>query len=332
MATIFYNNTKRVSGGLIRKMRYGLINDEKIEATKTGQRAICPCCKTELLSRCGEFKVNHWAHVNLLECDSWQGSKTDWHIDWQDQFPKECQEVVYTDERTGEKHIADVSYKDFIFEFQHSSIKFDEIIKRTNFYQKDICYTKKSETYSVYDLQLAKKVVWVFDFNDKEDNFNFYHWKLSNVSRIKEWKYKPKYISIMQDWDTLVLIDVGYELRLLLCDGLSIKIENIKEIVTPEFKAKLFNLQKYFYKDILERQERAEKARLDLYNAGIDSELSELEEKYKILQMNFNVVEYELNDLSKKYDDIQIQKKILQDENESLKKKLLASTTLFSYS
>ena len=177
-------------------MRYGLINDEKIEATRTGQRAICPCCKTELLSRCGEFKVNHWAHVNLVECDPWHTSKTDWHIDWQDQFPKECQEVIYTDYKMGEKHIADVSYNDFIFEFQHSGIKFEEIVKRTNFYQG-----------------IGKKVVWIFDYTEKEDNFSFYHWKLSNVSRIKEWKYKPKNISIMQNWDTLKLIYVGYLLR-----------------------------------------------------------------------------------------------------------------------
>lgn len=308
-------------------MRYGLINDEKIEATQTGQRAICPCCKTELLSRCGEFKVNHWAHVNLLECDSWQGSKTDWHIDWQDQFAKECQEVIYTDYKTGEKHIADVSYNDFIFEFQHSGIKFEEIVKRTNFYQG-----------------MGKKVVWIFDYTEKEDNFSFYHWKLSNVSRIKEWKYKPKHISIMQDWDTLTLIDVGYELRLLLCDSLSIKIENIKEIVTPEFRTKLFNLQKYFHKDILERQERSSSQLLNHYTE--DNELSEvrselekitnekniLDMQYDELNDKFNVIDYEHKGLSRLYDDLQIQNRILQDENESLKKKLSASTNLFSYS
>ena len=319
MATIFYNNTKRVSGGLIRKMRYGLINDEKIEATRTGQRAICPCCKTELLSRCGEFKVNHWAHVNLLECDSWQGSKTDWHIDWQDQFPKECQEVIYTDYKMGEKHIADVSYEDFIFEFQHSGIKFEEIANRTNFYQG-----------------IGKKVVWIFDYTEKEDNFSFYHWKLSNVSRIKEWKYKPKHISIMQDWDTLTLIDVGYELRLLLCNNLSIKIENIKEIVTPEFRIKLFNLQKYFHKDIEKRQERAtieHNKFLNRSNYEGDQEIINLEEKLEkitnernILNDEYNVLEYSNKDLSKKYDDLQLQISILQDENNSLKKKLSANT------
>lgn len=297
-------------------MRYGLINDEKIEATQTGQRAICPCCKTELLSRCGEFKVNHWAHVNLIECDTWQTNKTEWHIWWQDQFPKECQEIIYTDYKTGEKHIADVSYNDFIFEFQHSGIKFEEIVKRTNFYQG-----------------IGKKVVWIFDYTDKEDNFNFYHWKLSNVSRIKEWKYKPKHISIMQEWDTLTLIDVGYELRLLLCDSLAIKIDNIKEIVTPEFRTKLFNLQKYFHKDILEKQQKAKAAAQILNNYyDDDNELTELRKELEILKMNHNIKEFELENLIKKYDGLQIQYQIILDENNSLKKKISASTNLFSYS
>jgi competence CoiA-like predicted nuclease len=295
-------------------MRYGLINDEKTEATQTGQRAICPCCNTELLSRCGEFKVNHWAHVNLLECDSWQGGKTDWHIDWQDQFPKECQEIIYTDYETGEKHIADVSYNDFIFEFQHSGIKFEEIVKRTNFYQG-----------------IGKKVVWIFDYTDKEDNFNFYHWKLSNVSRIKEWKYKPKHISIMQDWDTLTLIDVGYELRLLLCDSLAIKIDNIKEIITPEFRTKLFNLQKYFHKDILEKQQKAAAQILNNYYDD-ENELIELRKELEILKINHNIKEFELENLSKKYDGLQIQYQIILEENNSLKKNISASTYLFSYS
>ena len=297
-------------------MRYGLINDEKIEATQTGQRAICPCCKTELLSRCGEFKVNHWAHVNLIECDTWQTNKTEWHIWWQDQFPKECQEIIYTDYKTGEKHIADVSYNDFIFEFQHSGIKFEEIVKRTNFYQG-----------------IGKKVVWIFDYTDKEHNFNFYHWKLSNVSRIKEWKYKPKHISIMQEWDTLTLIDVGYELRLLLCDSLAIKIDNIKEIVTPEFRTKLFNLQKYFHKDILEKQQKAKAAAQILNNYyDDDNELTELRKELEILKMNHNIKEFELENLIKKYDGLQIQYQIILDENNSLKKKISASTNLFSYS
>lgn len=304
-------------------MRYGLINDEKIEATQTGQRAICPCCKTELLSRCGEFKVNHWAHVNLLECDSWQGSKTDWHIDWQDQFPKECQEVVYTDERTGEKHIADVSYNDFIFEFQHSGISFEEILARSNFYMRDV----------------EKKMVWVFDFNNKEEHFEFYHWKLSNVARITKWRWKPEYISIMQDWSLLVLIDVGDELWLLLWDGLCIKIENIKEIVTTEFKNKLFNLQKQIYKDALTTSQKdrilfleQEKWALESNSKRLLDDNINLKAELCMSRDSFNVIDYEHKGLSRLYDDLQIQNRILQDENESLKKKLSASTNLFSYS
>lgn len=316
-------------------MRYGLINNEKVEATEKGQRSICPCCNTELLSKCGEFKVNHWAHVNLVECDSWQGKKTDWHIDWQDQFPKEFQEVIYTDYKTGEKHIADVSYNDFIFEFQHSGIKFEEIVKRTNFYQG-----------------IGKKVVWIFDYTEKEDNFSFYHWKLSNVSRIKEWKYKPKHISIMQDWDTLTLIDVGYELRLLLCDSLSIKIDNIKEIATPEFRTKLFNLQKYFDKDILEKQSRTNNSIMQFNNyydktdyEG-DQEIFKMEEKLQEAINDKNEWHMHYLEEKKRADDYantlsnwqksmsEARKLIdsLQYDNAILNKKLSANTNLFSYS
>ena len=153
------------------------------------------------------------------------------------------------------------------------------------------------------------------------------------MSRIKEWKYKPKHISIMQEWDTLTLIDVGYELRLLLCDSLAIKIDNIKEIVTPEFRTKLFNLQKYFHKDILEKQQKAKAAAQILNNYyDDDNELTELRKELEILKMNHNIKEFELENLIKKYDGLQIQYQIILDENNSLKKKISASTNLFSYS
>ena len=89
----------------------------------------------------------------------------------------------------------------------------------------------------------------------------------------------------MQEWDTLTLIDVGYELRLLLCDSLAIKIDNIKEIVTPEFRTKLFNLQKYFHKDILEKQQKAKAAAQILNNYyDDDNELIELRKELEILK------------------------------------------------
>lgn len=42
-------------------MKFALIDGIKSEATKGG-RGICSNCKSELISKCGEFIINHWAH------------------------------------------------------------------------------------------------------------------------------------------------------------------------------------------------------------------------------------------------------------------------------
>ena len=42
-------------------MKFALINGDKAEATK-GAKGFCPSCGSELIAKCGEVKVNHWAH------------------------------------------------------------------------------------------------------------------------------------------------------------------------------------------------------------------------------------------------------------------------------
>lgn len=66
---------------------------EKIEAYPNA-KAICPSCDNEVISKCGEIKVWHWAHKNLTECDSWSEGETIWHKQWKDIVPKENREVV----------------------------------------------------------------------------------------------------------------------------------------------------------------------------------------------------------------------------------------------
>lgn len=36
------------------------------------------------------------------------GTKTDWHREWKARFPRAWREVVHADDRTGERHFADV--------------------------------------------------------------------------------------------------------------------------------------------------------------------------------------------------------------------------------
>ncbi len=87
-------------------MKFALVNGNKVEATK-GAKGQCPLCDSDLIAKCGELKINHWAHKGKRNCDPWWENETDWHRSWKGKFPIEWQEVVQFDE-SGEKHIADV--------------------------------------------------------------------------------------------------------------------------------------------------------------------------------------------------------------------------------
>lgn len=116
-------------------MKFALVYGNKIEATK-GAKGICPSCGSELIARCGDVKINHWAHKGTRNCDVWWENETEWHRQWKNKFPKEWQEIVHFDKK-GEKHIADVKTKeDWVLEFQHSYIKSEERNSRISFYSK----------------------------------------------------------------------------------------------------------------------------------------------------------------------------------------------------
>jgi len=116
-------------------MKYAIVEGNKTEAFKGG-RGTCPSCNSELIARCGDVNINHWAHKGARNCDTWWENETEWHREWKNSFPKEWQEVVHIDEK-GEKHIADVkTEKGWVLEFQHSFIKDDERNSRNIFYSK----------------------------------------------------------------------------------------------------------------------------------------------------------------------------------------------------
>ena len=115
-------------------MRFALLNDERIEATK-GAKGVCPCCGNDLVAKCGEVYIHHWAHKKKCD-DYWWENETEWHRKWKNKFPKEWQEVIQYAE-SGEKHIADVKTSNgWVIEFQHSAIAREERNSRDDFYTK----------------------------------------------------------------------------------------------------------------------------------------------------------------------------------------------------
>jgi competence protein CoiA len=117
-------------------MKFALIEHIRTEATK-GLKGICPNCGSELIAKCGDIKVNHWAHKGIRSCDPWWENETEWHREWKGNFSTDWQEIILNDELTNEKHIADIrTPKGFVIEFQHSYIDPIERNKRESFYKK----------------------------------------------------------------------------------------------------------------------------------------------------------------------------------------------------
>ena len=114
-------------------MKYALICGKKTEATK-GAIGFCPGCGSEMIAKCGEVKINHWAHKGTRHCDQWWENETEWHRSWKGHFPIEWQEVVHKAD-DGEKHIADVkTERGWTIEFQHSLLNPEERRSRDAFY------------------------------------------------------------------------------------------------------------------------------------------------------------------------------------------------------
>jgi len=117
-------------------MKYSFVDNIKVEAFHGG-KGLCPCCNKETVAKCGSKRLHHWAHKSMKHCDDWWENETEWHRKWKSFFPKEWQEVVLFDNKTGEKHIADVKTDNgFVLEFQNSPMSLNELESRENFYKK----------------------------------------------------------------------------------------------------------------------------------------------------------------------------------------------------
>lgn len=125
-----------------------------IDSTKRSEDYFCPCCGSKMVLKMGDIKTHHFAHHSVNVCkDSWHYDMSEWHFNWQNMFPKECQEVVKVFD--GEKHRADVLIEKhkIVFEFQHSPLAPEEFSERNDFYNK-----------------LGYKVIWIFDVEEQYQN------------------------------------------------------------------------------------------------------------------------------------------------------------------
>lgn len=144
-------------------------NGDRIEPTK-GSKGFCGECGSELIAKCGKINIWHWSHIQGSDC-TYDNDMCEWHINWQNKFPKEKQEVIVT--KNNVNKIADVKDNDIVVEFQHSPISTDEIKIRERHYDDMVWvfdftigwykYTDKyvtKDNWSIVELNIKKKSIW----------------------------------------------------------------------------------------------------------------------------------------------------------------------------
>lgn len=148
-------------------MHFALIGNNRIEA-QPQFKGLCSCCSKPVIAKCGTRKIWHWAHKSKTDCDNWWEPETEWHRAWKNNYPADWQEISLLNERTGEKHIADVrTVNSLVIEFQHSHIDPKERTSREQFY---------------------KDMVWVIDGTRlKRDYPRFLkEWKSGGISEVRQ--------------------------------------------------------------------------------------------------------------------------------------------------
>jgi len=164
-------------------MRFAQKEGKRILPNPLEKDAFCPLCNNPVLGKCGDIKIWHWAHKNLCECDSFAEPETEWHLNWKDNFPTDCQEVIIN------HHRADVKIKDIVIEFQNSIISSEQIIERESFYGQ-MKWMINGET-------LGKNITLF----DKGDYITF-KWKWFP----KAWSYSARPIYVDLSYMRIVLI------------------------------------------------------------------------------------------------------------------------------
>ena len=204
-------------------------NNVNIEDAEKGHSYYCPVCGGQLIVKQGEIRDWHFAHVSG-ECeDSWNYDMSEWHLAWQEKFPKECREITIT--HNGEKHRADVLVGKTVVEFQHSPMSCWEFRERNRFYTK-----------------AGYKIVWIFDFQDEyyDDKIRINPRKGNDNSWIWNWAHQTFYGFLPQEHKDVFLffeIDDGNLIHVIWfydsnkyfgTDEMSIEdIKDIKNALSP---------------------------------------------------------------------------------------------------
>lgn len=198
-------------------------------------------CGTELIVKQYSDKASHFAHKSKRDCDSFSHDMSEWHLNWQRLFSKDCQEVVI------ELEMCEREYYKMLFEC--GVYKDDEERNEAFFYwygtwcsplkdgktfhirhRADVCIGEyviefQHSYISAREFNLRNwfynsagyTVIWVFDFRDEWETGEIEYineiqgrWYATSMYAWKKWRktfidFNPKdyeYVKVLfQFWD-----------------------------------------------------------------------------------------------------------------------------------
>lgn len=165
-------------------MQFAIHNNIR-KAAEPKLKGFCLHCNSEVIAKCGEKNIWHWAHFKIENCDSWSEPETEWHRNWKGCFGVEFSEIKV--EKDNAYHIADVLNKNgIVFEFQNSPISAEVIQKREEFY--------------------GEKMIWIINGISFKENLKIYeedylrNWKFKVLDEFAAANYEIKSALIIEDW------------------------------------------------------------------------------------------------------------------------------------
>ena len=198
-------------------MQYANVNGERREASPNA-KGECPLCGSEVISKCGNIKVHHWAHVSGSdECESGKESESKEHRVFKEQFPEWCREVVHGSRR------ADVLVGRFVVEYQKSNISFEDMLERTKDWNT-----------------LGYKVFWILDYEKIASNFERKNYETVSY----RWKWMRQIIKKVFNEN----LNVSFYIKGLEDD----KLFKIEKFYTEALRGKLLD-EKRFVKVLKEK-------------------------------------------------------------------------------
>ncbi len=208
-------------------MLFAILDNSKVEPIPN-TTAKCPLCGKNVLSKCGDIMVWHWAHLKGKSCDSWYEPETHWHRNWKLTFGKENCEIKIAKDSSW--HIADVYTKEkVVLELQNSPIQKKTIEQREVFY--------------------GDKMIWLINGIKFKDNFhikdaeNEMHWwgqehnscKRLEGKKIFSWEYPKR---SWEDSQRHIFIDFHDESLFWVQKGMGTKLGEGRFVPKQKFISK----------------------------------------------------------------------------------------------